>query len=284
MARNGIPDARDYLLGRGALYFSDDLDTDGRPKNFRHLGNAEAFTVNVETENLEHFSTLEGLKKRDRNVILSQALGVSMELAEIDVENLRLFLAGENTQTAVTGASVDATPGGNPNLIVSGLGRWYDLYDNASPSTYPPVAADSAERVYRLTSVVVKDATDTTTYVEGTDYDLDAELGRIFIREGGSIGATDSLLVDFDFATLTIDEVRGLKQASLTGVLKFVSINANDASKEIEYQFHSVSLRAEGDFALIGDEFATLSLTGEAGENATAYPDSPTVTIRRLSA
>lgn len=279
MARNGIPDARDYLLGRGALYFSDNLDADGRPKDFRHLGNAEAFTVNVETENLEHFSTLEGLKVRDRNVVLSQALGLSTQLAEIDVDNLRLFLAGEKVSTAVTGASIT----GDKNLIVSGLGKWYDLYDVAAPSTYPPVAADAADRAYRLTSVVVTSDDGMTTYVLGTDYDLDTELGRIFIRTGGSIGATETLDVDFDYATLTIDEVRGLKQAALTGVLKFVSKNANDGGKETEYQFHAVTLRAEGDFALIGDEFATLSLTGECGENKVAYPDSPTVTVRRLT-
>ena len=284
MARSGLPDVRDFLIGRGALYFSDNLDADGRPKEFRHLGNAAAFTVSIETEKLEHFSSLEGLKKRDRNTVVSQALGMSMQLEEIDVDNLRLFLSGANAVLAQTSTAVDADPAGDPNLIVSGKGRWYDLYDIASPSTYPPATADAATRVYDLTLVTVKLEDDVVTYVSGVDYDMDLKHGRIFIREAGAIGAAVGLNVDFTHGSqnIDIDEVRGVTTAQLVGALKFVSVNPNDGSKEIEYEFHSVLLSAEGDFSLISDEFTTLTITGEAGENTVAYPNSPTVTIRRL--
>jgi hypothetical protein len=39
-------------------------------------------------------------------------------------------------------------------------------------------------------------------------------------------------------------------------------------------------LKAEGDFALIADEFTTMQLTGTAETNADADADSPTLTIR----
>jgi len=76
MARLGKPEPKDYLLGRGSLYFSDNLDASGQPKDFRHLGNAAAFTVTIESEDFEHFSTLKGLKTVDRSIVLSQAAGV----------------------------------------------------------------------------------------------------------------------------------------------------------------------------------------------------------------
>jgi len=281
MARLGTPDPRDYLLGRGELYFSDDLDANGAPKGFRHLGNTEALTVNVESEELEHFSTLLGLKTVDRSVVISQSMGVGFQLAEIDSDNLKLFLAGERASNAVVGASI-ATAAGDDNVVVAGLDKWYDLYDVQNPSAYPPVPGDNAERVYKISAVSVLDTTKVTTYVEGTDYEVDYDMGRIKPLSTGSIGATDALCVDFTYASYTIEEVRGLKTAKLNGVLKFVSINANDDDKKREYQFHSVTLRAEGDFGLIGDEFATLNVQGKAGQNATVSPDSPTLTVREI--
>jgi hypothetical protein len=288
MARNGIPDPRDYLLGRGELFFADSLDADGRPKNFRSLGHAEAFTVTVEAETLEHFSKRLASGVKDREVVLQQSVSFATQLTEIDVDNLALFMSGSAVDTVDAGGTL--SPGaGDDNVIVEaavGLGKWYDLFDNDAPSTYPPVAADAAERIYRVSNVVVKDTTATTTYVEGTDYDVDAEMGRIFIREGGSISAGDALLVSATWAALTISEVRALDASRIEGVLKFVSRNANQTGNgsEVEYTFHAVTLTADGDFALIGDEFATLNLNGACETNEIASPNSPTLTIRRLSA
>lgn len=282
MAQKGVPSAQDYLLGRGELYFATSLDVDGRPKNFRSLGNAEAFTLTVASEKLEHFSTLEGLKVKDREVVLSQAMNLSFQLTEIDTDNLTAFLSGDSADVTQTGATIlFAAAAGN--IVVSGLGRWYDFYDVAAPAAYPPT---SGNRVYRISAVTVKDATQVTTYVEDTDYILDYEMGRIFIVDGGAIGATDTLDVEFTYASLTISEVHAMTTAKLSGVLKFVSRNANKSGNgsEVEYTFWSVTLTADGDLALIGDEWATLNIAGVAEQNKVISPSSPTCTIRALSA
>ena len=286
MARKGIPDPRDYLLGRGELYFADSLDADGRPKSFRTLGHAEAFTLTVEAETLEHFSKLQGLSVKDREVVLQQSINFATQLSEIDVDNLALFLSGGATDITQTGASVVAGAG-DDNLIVDvdGLDKWYDLFDIQAPSTYPPLPVDAASRVYRISAVTVKDTTATTTYVEGTDYSLDLELGRVFIISTGAIAASDPLTVSFTFASLTISEVKALTQTRIEGVLKFISRNANQtgAGSQVEYTFHRITMSADGDFALIGDEFATLNLSGAAETNEAVSPNSPTLTVRRLS-
>lgn len=46
-------------------------------------------------------------------------------------------------------------------------------------------------------NVVVKDNTDTTTYVEGTDYVLDKTLGKIFRIQGGAISAAQEVNIDY---------------------------------------------------------------------------------------
>jgi len=283
MARSGIASPLDYLLGRGELYFTTDLDAAGRPKGFKSLGNAEAFTVTVESEVLEHFSSLSGLKVKDRETVLSQAMNLSFQLAEIDSANLAKFVSGSAVVVTQTGATITPTSG-QDNLKNVMQGEWFDLYDIAAPTEYPPIGA---ARTYRISAVTVKDTTDVTTYVLDTDYKVDLELGRIFIIVGGAITDLDELLVSFTFATLNAKtEIRGLTTSKLEGALKFISRNANKATEsEWEYNFHQVSLTADGDFGLISDEFATLNLKGSAEKNeVVGGSGSPYVTVIELGA
>ncbi len=237
-------------------------------------------TVTVETEELEHFSNRAGLKVLDASVVLQQQVSVALTLTELNKDNVGLFMAGDVLNVAQTTAGVV----GDVNLITGtpAGGKWYDLYTTAAPTTYPdPVGA----RAYRLTAVVVTSADGMTTYVIDVDYKMDLEQGRIFIihvDDSGTIPDATDIDVDFTYATVTIREVQSLKKSTVKGALKFISVNANNSSKEREYQFHDVTLRAEGDLALLSDEFATLQLTGKAKANSTVDADSPTLTIREL--
>lgn len=100
--------------------------------------------------------------------------------------------------------SVDASDAA-PNMTITALDTWYPLYAEAAPAAYP-VARGT--RVYNVSNVVVKDgATDTTVYVEGTDYYVDYARGRIMALTGGDISALDDLAVDFDYADIVYHEV-----------------------------------------------------------------------------
>jgi len=285
MARSGVASPLDYLLGRGEIYFSTNLDADGRPKDFRSLGHAEAFTVTLEAETLEHFSKLLGTGNKDREITISQSMGLGFQLTEPDNANLALFMSGTSTAVAQTGGTV-TTGAGDDNVIVSaveGLGKWYDIYETQAPTEYPEIGGT---RVYRLSTVIVKDTTAVTTYDINDDYLLDLEMGRIFIVDGGDISDGDALCVTFTTATLTISEIRAMLVSKIEGVLKFVSRNSNASGfgSQAEYTFHQVSVTPDGDLALLGDELALLPMKGSAEPNATVSPDSPTLTVRLLSA
>lgn len=280
MARVGEADTTSYLLGRGIAYFGDELDSDGRPKAYRDLGNAEAVVVTVETEELEHFSNRAGLKVLDANVVLQQQIAIALTLTQLDKDNVGLFMAGDVVEVSQTSTPVVGTA----NLISStpAGGKWYDLFQTASPAEYPEVGG---VRAYRLTGFILAGSGGTPVYVLGTDYEVDLEQGRVFLihaDDSGTVPDATNLDVDFTYATLTIDEIQGLKKSTVKGALKFISINAQNSSKEREYQFHDVTLRAEGDLALLGDEFATLQLNGKAKANAAVDPDSPTCTVREI--
>lgn len=272
----GKPNTADYSLGRGALYFAE-LDANDRPKAYRHLGNAPEFNVSVETETLEHQSSLKGLKITDKEVVISQKLNLSVSLDELNHENLANFFSGvkaTHTNVSVAGFTVWVmVPDGE--LV---KGRWYDIKN----STH--------KRAYDVDSTKLTVQTNETTPVAmvlNTDYELDEVLGRIFILSTSTVADTAiaagkglKVTLTADATAVAVNEVRSLTKTSVRGALKFVAENPADADKKSEYQFHKVSLKAEGDFSLIGDEFTTMQLTAVAEKNTTADGDSPTLTIR----
>jgi len=60
----------------------------------------------------------------------------------------------------------------------------------------------------------------------------------------------------------------------------FIAENPAANDEQGEYQFHQVSLKADGDFALIGDEFSQMAFTAVAESNPLADPTAPTMRIR----
>jgi hypothetical protein len=269
---SGSPQTRDYLLGRGALYFAP--NTDGEAGAYRHLGNAPEFALNVEVETLEHQSSLEGLKTIDLEVIVSQKIGLSFTLDEINFDNVALWGSGEtetyDNATAIAGFA-------EYTMIASAeLGRWYDIVSNTTP----------ALRVYNIDPAdVTVESPDATVKVLDTDYQIDAFAGRIKILEEGSIAAAAAVLITLaaNAGAGTVDRVKMLTTTNVRGALKFIGENPANNDEQYEIQVHQVNLKPDGDAAFIGDEFATLGFTGTAESNAVPDPDSPYITVSCLT-
>lgn len=269
----GQPNTNDYNLGRGAVYFATNNSSTGLPLAYRHLGNAPEFNINLEVETLEHQASLSGLKTTDKEVTVSQTLGLSLSLDEINFQNLAIFMSGNTaSHTNITAVATQLYP-------LADTGRWYDIYDSNGNRVYDITAASD---------VVVSDQTpSSSTLTLTTDYLLDLVMGRVFLNSTatGFVSGTDTLQIDYT-ATGTpianIDEVEALTTTTVAGALKFVGENPTDADHQQEFQFHQVSLKAEGDFSLIGDDFTVMQLTGKAEKNTgtAAAVSQKTLTIR----
>lgn len=262
----GKPSPSDYNLGRGAVLFGTVDPATGKPKEYRHLGHATEFNITIESETLEHQSSREGLKVTDKEVVVSQKASLSVTLDEINFENLALFASGEadsSLANPIKTAAVTFTLG----EAFKG-GRWYDLRSAAGARCFDLLAVSPI-------------SFGTGSYTENTDYELDRVLGRLFVVDGGALdGATTTVVVAQNAsAVATVDRVKALVVSTITGALKFRAENPANNDHVTEYQFHSVNLKAEGDFSLIGDEFTTMQLTGVAERNELADADSPTLTI-----
>jgi len=269
----GVPQTKDYNLGRGALYFADLVSA--LPNAYRHLGNAPEFNISVEVETLEHQSSLQGLRVTDKEVIISQRISVSVTLDELNFDNVALFFSGE---TAVFSNAVAIAGFAGHDMIDSvQLGRWYDLVDSNGVRVYNIDAGDLTVTGDTAGALTLND-----------DYFVDTFSGRIrFPSPSGSAGLAAAETINVTLAAKagagTVDEVRALTQTNVTGALKFIGENPANNDEKVEYQFHQISLKPEGDFGQISDEFSQMQFTGTAEANSTADTDSPTLTVRALT-
>lgn len=273
---SGTANTDDYNVGRGRAYFAT-LDANGIPKGYRFLGNAPEMNVSVEAETLTHQSSTGGLRVTDKEVVISQTATLAVTLDEINFENVALFFSGSTASFDNSQAAAATPVDGTGNLVVDAVGRWYDIYQTAAGL---PTSDSSGDRMYDIGTVTIAGA------VEGVDFDVDHVMGRVFVRASTSVLTVGVSPFDLDVAQnsgadVAVDEVRALTQSAVVGAFKFIGENPAAGDRMVEMQFHKISLKAEGDFALISDEFTALALTGVAERNeAAGGASSPTLTIR----
>jgi len=232
-------------LGRGKVYFS--LFAPGgdgfNPEGFRYLGNTPEFNLTIENETLDHFSSDEGIREKDKSIVLETTSTGSLVCDDINLENLALFFFGSTSvlsQTSATG-TVETIADVKPGLMYQ-IGR----------TTENPTGVRS------LSNVVVKVAS--TTKAAGTDYTVDVELGLITIVKGGTIASGDDIEVTYDRAAKNRTQViSGTDQVK--GALLYVSTNPE--GDKMDYLMSSVRLSPNGDFALKSDEWQQLPLNVE---------------------
>jgi len=220
---------QNYVLGRGRLYFDDGSGE-------RYIGNSPEFNLTTATETLEHYNSDEGLRNRDRNIVTQIDYSATFSTDNIAPENLAMLFMGEAntlTQAALT-SQTDTFEGVK-------AWNWYQL----GTDTANPAGKRNVE------TVVVK--TGATTHVAGEDYEVDLALGRIQVLAGGAIADGDDITVEYGVAASTRSVViSGAKQVQ--GKLRFISVNPEGAGDQRDYFMPSVTLSANGDFALKAEQ------------------------------
>lgn len=113
-----------------------------------------------------------------------------------------------------------------------------------------------------VSSVVVQDATDTTTYDLGDDYEItDAALGIIKVLEDGDISDADVLHISY-----TVDEETGYEIAGGTDSSKVIKIWGRGVNrfnnKECLVLIPRMPIKPGGNFSLVGTDAATIQYDG----------------------
>jgi hypothetical protein len=84
------PNVLNYYIGKGEVSFKKDGDV-----AFRDLGNVTVFEFVPAIEKLEHFSSREGVRTKDRTVVIQKSGQVNLTMEEFTAVNLAIALLGD---------------------------------------------------------------------------------------------------------------------------------------------------------------------------------------------
>ncbi len=265
----------DYTIGRGLVFFSE-LDANGLPTNWRDLGNAPSLSMSISEEELEHYSTRQGVKNKDKTVIINRDMDITFTLDEINDENLALLLSGEtkNETNPATGVVASTAIIADGSIVAQ---RWYQLKDGNGVGAY-----------YNDHTAITLKTTNATpvTLVKDTDYEVHPMGNMIFLLNSAAIqtAITGTEGITFegtaDATAFDTDLVQSFTKSQVEGAIKYIAVNPANDDEYTEYEWHKVRLKADGDMALISDEWTEMPFSGSAQANASASPDSPTLSIR----
>lgn len=241
-----MAETMNYTLGRGEIHFAQFKAGTQAPGGERYFGNTPELSYTAEQENLDHYSSDRGVRVKDQSVLLQLDYSGSVTTDHISPENLAIFFLGESMVTTIAAATAETDAFED---VVQGYS--YQL----GTTDLTPAGARMVSNV-----VVTDGGAPATTFVAGTDYVLDAELGRITILEGGAIENGDDLSVTFDIGAHSRKRIIS-RSNTIEGALRFIA--KNPAGEQIDYFMPWVKITPNGDFAIKSDEWQTLPFTLE---------------------
>ena len=227
----------DSFLGSGDLYI-DRLSDAGVAQGAKIAGATTKFALNTESELKEQTG-----KGRDNygQVIASATIPgkttLGLTINQLDAENMALAFLGDVsafTQASASGQTADVT---------------------AIADRFVEVGFE------QIGNVVVKDETDTETYVPGTDYELNTRLGMIKVLSTGDISAGDVLHLTFDVAAVSASKVTGSTSPIVRCKLVLDGKNYVNG-KNCRVTVFDARLKPNTEVDFLSDDFLPLELEG----------------------
>lgn len=238
--------ANNYTLGRGKLHFSRFKTGTQTPEGYRYFGNTPEFNLTIESQDLEHYSSDEGIRELDDSVPLEVNRTGSLITDNIDSENVALFFFG--SAATLTQASVVSDTETLSSIIA---GRSYVLgVSSSNPAGYMGIDTSGF-------SVDVSGGG--SALVDGTDYTMDFDTGVLTFLEGSAL-AVDGEDIDVTYAVAGSTRDRVISGSSpVEGALMFVSKNPKGTDNVFKMPY--VKLAPNGDYALKGDDWQQIPLS-----------------------
>jgi hypothetical protein len=173
------------------------------------------------------------------SVPLAQPSDFTVELPEVNTESLTIALLGSTSAIAQGSGTV------TDEVVVAKLDKWVPL----------------SKQNINTAAFVVTNSGATTTYVLGTDYEVNYRLGMIRALSSGGIAADESLKVDFGHAAMSGTKISGATNTQVRARFLLDGKNFADDLPCI-VRVHEAIIAADAAFDFLGNEFANVSLPG----------------------
>lgn len=158
--------------------------------------------------------------------------------------------------------------GMSPRALAMALQGTYSSYSQGSGTvTDQAVTAklgtwvDLGKRNIGSTSVVVTNSGANVTYVEGTDYEVNYAVGKLYFPTTSTIADAQSLKVDYTYAAIAGTKVLGNTLSSVRGRLFLDGRNLADG-KPATLEIWDATLTTDGNIDFMADKPVELSLKG----------------------
>lgn len=223
-------------LGSGKIY----ARVAGAAAGLMELGNASKLEIAVKDKKVKLQDSTKPGGGTYASVSQIESTTLAMTLNDLNKTNVSRAVFG--TESAVVGATV------TDEVVTGYLGALVPL---AHPNP---------------TAVVVTNSAATTTYVEGTDYEV--RPGGIFpFATGSAMTDAQSLKVDYTFASY--HTVEAMTTGSVILELHFEGLNEANSNKPVIVDVYRVQLSPTKALSLLGDKFADLQIDAEVLKDPT---------------
>lgn len=243
-----FPD-KNYVLGKGKVYFGRFAEGTRvvAAGGQRYLGNTPEFNISQDSDQLDHYDDDNGIRIKDDSVQLELNRTGSFITDHISPENVAMWFSGS--------ASVVS------QAVLTDI---EETFDDVTRNTRIQIGRTAANPsgVRGLTTVTA--VSGATPLVEGTDFRVDKDTGAIFILPGSTVIVADgSMPVTITYSAAAVEYNRVISgNTTVEGEIFFEATNPKGV--RVDYLLPYVQLRADGDYALKGDEWQQLSFNYEA--------------------
>ena len=244
---------QNYTLGRGEIYFARFTnETTKLAGGERYIGNTPEFSLTISQEVLDHFSSDRGIREKDESIALQVNRTGTLTTDNINPENVALFFFGAKSDVVEAGGQV------TEELAAVQQELYYQLgVSEARPAGARGITDPSSSNSAGTFTVAESDSNSLggTPFVEGTDYEMDYDLGRLYIKAGGGIANNTNLIVTYNVRAATFERTISGSQP-VEGAMRFIAYNPT--GDDIDYYFPWVKISPNGDYALKSDEWQTI--------------------------
>ncbi len=237
------------FLGAGDLYI-DRRDSNGNLTGLKLIG-AGKFELHTESELKEQI----GKGRSNYGQVINSATlpgktTLAATLSEVDRDTLALAFLGSASGADQAAGTVAA---GSPEAIVARVGRYVELaHENVS-------------------SLVVKNEAEDTTYAEGSDYEFSARLGMFKALPGGSIADGAVLHLSYSYGSVSRSRIIAADSPIIRARVVLDGINyANE--KDVKVVVDRVRLKPASAVDFLADDFLPLELEGLCEVEGTGSP------------
>jgi hypothetical protein len=238
---------KEYIVGKGRLFFDKFPAGQVTGEGERYLGNTPELTTSADSETLDHFDSDEGLNVKDESVTIETSLTGQFTTDNISAENIAEWFGGDLEQLTIASAS------GQTQVITAKLGRFFQI--GASPTT-----PNGARNITITTITKIVGGMPTPVTASG-NFEYDLENGRVYIEpDAPGVEEEDELTVTYGVAAGSRTLIVG-KGQEVRGALRFLS--KNPVGNQRNYFWPYVKLTSNGDYALKGDDWQTMSFSIE---------------------